>query len=297
MLISAPDFEKEVLPHDPWQCMECAIPILKTHRVATSLSIESTDDSITRPHSHTSDSIDSNTSSPVLTAKFKVGSVKSDESKENGMTDTESVDRKLKLRNGDEDKRPVEIHSQMNGTRSRSHSNSPLVRMKRIYNSESDNHNNNPQTSTVGNSDIEEKRATTEHVENSGTPGGYSPSTSPEQGCAEEEEEAGGVSEPDDQPSRNQIESPTRVILNEDDDMVEGSPSSEEITSHRTSSSADRLEVKKDELDVTSSSNSSTSARGSGGTGTGGDEASSSTQSSETKDVTTEVLINVVPSR
>lgn len=293
-MISAPDFEKEMLPHDPSQCMECAIPILKTHRVATSLSIESTDDSITHPRSHTSESIDSNTSSPVLTAKFKVGSIRSDE---NDTTDAESVDRKLKLRNEDEDKGSVEIHSQLNGTRSRSHSNSPLVRMKRIYNSEGDNHN--PQSSTVvGSSEIKETRATTEHAENSGTTGGYSPSTNPEQGCSEEEEAWDEVSEPEDQLSQNQIESPTHVVLNEDNNMVEAeSPSSEEITSHGTSSSADRLEVKKDGNDVTSSSNSSTSARGSGGTGTGGDEASSSTQSSETKDVTAEVLINVVPSR
>ena len=116
-MISAPDFDKDVLPHDPAQCMECAIPLIKAHRVGASLSIESIDDSLARSRSHTSDSISSSTSStptaktesqsnsdsrigtepssvsrspksPADAPKFNVGSIKSGEVVQNGSMDS-----------------------------------------------------------------------------------------------------------------------------------------------------------------------------------------------------------------
>ena len=112
-MISAPDFDKEVLPHDPAHCMECAIPLIKAHRVGTSLSIESINDSLVRSRSHTSDSVSSSTSStpttkvesqsnsdsrigtepssisrsPKSPAKFNIGSIKSEEVVQNGSVD------------------------------------------------------------------------------------------------------------------------------------------------------------------------------------------------------------------
>lgn len=98
--------------------MECAIPLIKAHRVGTSLSIESIDDSLARSRSHTSDSISSSTSStpttkaesrsnsdsrigteqspvsrsptksPADAPKFDIGSVKSGEVVENGTVDS-----------------------------------------------------------------------------------------------------------------------------------------------------------------------------------------------------------------
>jgi hypothetical protein len=124
-LISAPDFDKDVLPHDPTQCMECAIPLIKAHRVGTSLSIESINDSLTRSRSHTSDSISSSTSStpttkresrsgsdsrtgtepssvsrspksPVDEPKFNIGSIKSEEVVQNGSMDSNAAEKESK---------------------------------------------------------------------------------------------------------------------------------------------------------------------------------------------------------
>ena len=113
-MISAPNFDKEVLPHDSAQCMECAIPLIKAHRVRTSLSIESINDSLARSRSHTSDSVSSSSSStpttkvesqsnsdsrigtdpssvsrsPADAPKFNVGSIKSEEVVQNGSVDS-----------------------------------------------------------------------------------------------------------------------------------------------------------------------------------------------------------------
>ena len=118
-MISAPDFDKNVLPHDSAHCMECAIPLIKAHRVT--LSIESINDSLARSRSHTSDSVSSSTSSTPVTKtesqsnsdsrigtepsqlvssvsrspkspqnapKFNIGSIKSGEVVENGSVDS-----------------------------------------------------------------------------------------------------------------------------------------------------------------------------------------------------------------
>ena len=124
-MISAPDFEKDVLPHDPIQCMECAIPLIKAHRVGASLSIESINDSLARSRSHTSDSISSSTSStpttkvesqsgsdsrtgtepssvsrslksPADAPKFSVGSVKAGEVVQNGSVDSTVAEKETK---------------------------------------------------------------------------------------------------------------------------------------------------------------------------------------------------------
>ena len=127
-MISAPDFDKDVLPHDPTQCMECAIPLIKAHRVGASLSIESINDSLARSRSHTSDSISSSTSSTPITKvesqsgsdsrtgtepssvsrspkspadapKFSVGSIKSGEVVQNGSVDSTAAGKESKPRN------------------------------------------------------------------------------------------------------------------------------------------------------------------------------------------------------
>ena len=120
-MISAPDFDKDVLPHDPTQCMECAIPLIKAHRVGASLSIESINDSLARSRSHTSDSISSSTSSTPVTKvesqsssdsrtgtepssvsrspkspKFSVGSIKSGEVVQNGSVDSTAAEKESK---------------------------------------------------------------------------------------------------------------------------------------------------------------------------------------------------------
>ena len=297
---------------------------MKAHRFGASLSVESIDECVTRSRSHTSDSISSSTSStvcatqsnsnyrtgtgtephvytkspksPLLTAKFKVGSIKSEETVENGSSEAENVERKLKaqVHNGDEG--ILEIRPEMNGTKSRSYSSSPLVRMRRVYNSDEDGRR--PQTPPVqGGSEIEGARdaAAELAVDSDMAVDGYSPSAKSEQS---QEEEDGEKSLPEDHLSAspsNQIESPTPPALIENG-KAESSPSSEAVKTDKTTTT-ERLAVKKEGSDVTSSSESSMSARGSEGTATGGEEASSSTQSSETKDITAEVLINVVPSR
>ena len=315
-MISAPDFEKDLLPHDPTQCMECAIPLIKAHRMGASVSIESIDDSVTRSRSHTSDSVSSSTSStagattkvgsrsnsssrtgteppstsrspksPHLTPKFKVGSVKTEETSDNGTVD--SLERKSRSHDQSSDGEMNETHLQMNGTRSRSPSSSPLVRMKRIYRSNSEEV---PNQATVKSSDNERVTESAELTADSNAAvDGYSPSPSPKPpGYGQ------GESRLEDQLSDDlsgQVESPT---VNEDHSGTSSSSSGEVTTPDMTVT--DRLEVKKDGDDVISSSSSSTGVR-EGGTNAGGDGASSSTQSSETKDVTAEVLINVVPSR
>lgn len=336
-LISAPDFEKEVLPHDPMHCMECAIPYMKVHRMGACLSIDSIDERVTRSRSHTSDSISSSTSStvgmtqsnshsrtgtepptmapaysrspksPLLTAKFKVGSIKSDETVD---VDSESNDKKTKLQHQNGNNREkLESRVEMNGMSSRSHSNSPLVRMKRIYNSNGDDqqrHQNSPEGDGVV--DNKKQNETDELAAEEPAvigAGGYDSSTrsvdrhEEEERDEEERREEEGErvqTEHKEQPSDTlavQVESPPAL---DEDGLAHSSSSGEVATTPKTDTSVERLEIKKGGSDVTSSSSSSMSAR-EGGTSTGGEEASSSTQSSETKDVTAEVLINVVPSR
>ena len=316
-MISAPDFEKEEIPHDPNQCMECAIPILKSHRMGTSLSIDSIDDSIIRSRSHTTDSISSSTcstptqsishsrsgtelqtmapatfskspKSPLLTAKFKVGSIKSDDGVENGTVSTEESKSELQRNDGEK--------IEMNGRGGRSPSSSPLIRMKRIYHSNSDDQQKRQISSEIEREEVDRENESAEQRRDLSD--GYSPSDRSEKVRREEEEEKeiveveerdgveGGESKKES--TRQQLSPGQATSLN--DDSLANSSSSNEIVA------TERLEVKKGGSDVTSSSSSSMSTR-EGGASTEGDEASSSTQSSETKDVTAEVLINVVPSR
>lgn len=294
-VISAPDFDKELLPHDPLQCMECAIPLIKAHRVGPSFSIESIEDGLTRSRSHTTDSMSSGTSStimsrqdseqptpvpksPLVTARFKVGSVKSEDGREEErLKMVDDVEKRSKPQGQNNGKENVEEILKMNGKGGRSPCGSPLVRMKRIYSSEGDS----------GQAEVEKSS------EIDGSKEDAKDSVDPTL-AASEEVHSNGETRTNDQNSTNlpvPIESPPTLS---EDGVVGSSSSGEAAISPQAT--ADRLEVKKEGSDVTSSTSSSVSAR-EGGSGTGGEEASSSTQSSETKDVTAEVLINIVPSR